>query len=370
MAFALELLPKAGPDELGPETRLLGLSLALRLALTAQASGASAIVCRDELAPLLRDARLTIPIVRERPSGSHLVRVRENAVLHRGLLGDAKKIHGDRDWDVLDDPHPFDPPFGFQPMVVTNRKVLGVARSALLRALRKPQDGWTSTYMNRHVSLFFTRFLVATPLRPNQVSIFILAVGLAGAWCAYHGTYWWIVIGAVLFHLQSVLDGCDGEMSRLTFRGSVTGEWLDTIGDDLTNYSFFGALGFGLWRTTQNPLHLAITASILFAGLSVAAIEYRYLIKIGSGDLLKYPIGVGTAQGGEGFIDKYIAPLTKRDTFVFSMVIAALLGVPWVISLLCAVGAPGILVMVLKAEHRMWKEARAARASATARARG
>ncbi len=363
MAFALELLPKSGPSELGPETRLLGLSLALRLAMTAQAAGASAVVCPDELAPLLRDARLTIPVVRARPTGAHLFRVPENAVVHRGLFAAARKARGERDWDVLADPHPFDPPYGFPPLVVTDKRALATARRALLRALRKPQDGWTSTYLNRHVSLFVTRFLVATPIRPNQLSIVILAIGLLGAYFAYRGTYGWIALGALLFQLQSIFDGCDGEMSRLTFRGSVMGEWLDTIGDDLTNYAFFTALGLGLYRTTQNPLHLATTASILSCGLTVAFLEYRYLMKIGSGDLLKYPIGVGPSQGEGGFVDRWIAPLTKRDTFVFSMLVMALLGVPWVVSLLSAIGAPGILFVVLKAEHRMWREARASGAS-------
>ena len=36
----------------------------------------------------------------------------------------------------------------------------------------------------------------------------------------------------------------------MSHRGSRLGEWLDTIGDDLTNYGFFGGAGVGLYRAT------------------------------------------------------------------------------------------------------------------------
>src|SRR5690606_9330937 len=131
-----------------------------------------------------------------------------------------------------------------------------------------------------------------------QVSLGILAIGLTGAWLASQGTYGSMLAGAFCFQMQSVLDGCDGEMSRLTFRGSKLGEWLDTIGDDLTNYGFFAGAAWGLYSATNNPIYLALGGVVLLCGITGSAIEYAYLIRIGSGDLLKYPLGVGKAEGG------------------------------------------------------------------------
>jgi CDP-L-myo-inositol myo-inositolphosphotransferase len=161
-----------------------------------------------------------------------------------------------------------------------------------------------------------------------------------------------------------VLDGCDGEMSRLTFRGSHMGEWLDTVGDDLTNYGFFGGAAWGLYTTTGQVAYLAIGALTIFCGLVGSGLEYRYLVKIGSGDLLKYPLGVGKAPGGDSGAPKSslakvfdaIAPLFKRDTFVFLTLLGAIAGALGPLLAIFAVGALGVLIAVLKAELRMARE--------------
>lgn len=362
MAFVLSLDPPN--DARGLHEKLLGLTLPLRLALTAQASGATAIVAPDEaVAACLRDARLTIPVVAARPSGAFVFRAPAHLVVHRGLFSAYRSRHGERDWDLSAEPFEHDVPYGFAPITVSDGASRAAARRALLRSLRKPQDGPTSTHLNRHVSLFFTRFLVATPLHPNHVSIGILLIGLTGAYLASLGTYWMLVAASVLYQTQSVLDGCDGEMSRLTFRGSRAGEWLDTIGDDLTNYGFFGCAAYGIYRTSANPVYLGLGAIIVACGLLISAIEYRYLIKIGSGDLLKYPIGVGGAQKSAAertWFDRFVVPISKRDTFVLLTVVFTLLGVLNVMLFAFTVGALGILVTVLRAELRMAAERRAA----------
>src|SRR5690606_12829861 len=113
-------------------------------------------------------------------------------------------------------------------------------------------------------------------------------------------------------------DGCDGELSRVTYRGSLTGEWLDTIGDDLTNYSFFAGAGIGLYRMTGSEFYLGAGAVMVCAGVIASGLEYRYLIRIGSGDLLKYPLSQHQTSGA---FDR-IAPLFKRDTFVLLTLLA------------------------------------------------
>lgn len=230
------------------------------------------------------------------------------------------------------------------------------------------QDGWTSTWLNRYVSLFFTRWLVHTPLRPNQLSIGILAVGIFGAWLATRGTYWTMLAGAFLFQMQSILDGCDGEMSRVTYRGSRLGEWFDTVGDDLTNYGFFAGTAWGLYAATSWWGYLVAGAVTVGCGVITSAIEYRYLWKIGSGDLLKYPLGVGkapsTTDAPKGAIARAldaISPLFKRDTFVFLTFLGAVAGLLGPFLIIFAIGGVGIFVAVLKAELRMARERASAR---------
>jgi len=159
-----------------------------------------------------------------------------------------------------------------------------------------------------------------------------------------------------LFQAQSVLDGCDGEMSRVTYRGSHLGEWLDTIGDDLTNYGFFAGAAVGLHARYGGSLYLVAGGVILFCGLTASFFEYRYLLKIGSGDLLKYPTS-RTASDGKGLLAA-IAPLFKRDTFVFLVLVAAILDLTGPMLIVFALAAIGILANVLAAEVSMRRAAR------------
>jgi 1L-myo-inositol 1-phosphate cytidylyltransferase / CDP-L-myo-inositol myo-inositolphosphotransferase len=367
---------------------LLGLPIVLRLALTAQAAGACAIVLakageREAMKRALEDRRLKInvyetddPMLGDRLSRAPALRVPANLVVHRAVLGAIAgqlPVAGELAFEtgVSETSTPWQTareaagPYGFAPIAVADRDSFAAAERALLRSLRKPQDGWTSTHLNRPISLGITRLLVDTSLRPNQVSVAILAVGLFGAFLASRGTYASLVGGAAMFHAQSVLDGCDGEMSRLTFRGSHAGEWLDTIGDDLTNYGFFGGAAWGLYTSTGHVGYLALGALTVLCGLVGSGIEYRYLVKIGSGDLLKYPLGIGKAPGSDTdgapksalakTLDA-IAPLFKRDTFVFLTLLGAVAGAVGPLLAIFAVGAVGVLVAVIKAELRMARE--------------
>ncbi len=353
-----------------------GLPLALRLALDAQSGGATAVVVEPAVVgerpprDCLDDPRLTIPVRvsashsgpvgEERPGGEEVeqrILVPASWAVHRRLLGvvaAADSNRGKRSRDLATEPFELETPYGFEPIDVVDRASARKAERALFRSLRKPQDGWTSRWLNRPISLAISRWLVKTPLRPNQVTAVILLVGILGAVFAAMGTWGFQVLGALLFHSQSVLDGCDGEMSRVTHRGSKLGEWLDTVGDDITNYAFFVGAAWGLYRQSGESLYLIVGWGGIALGMLASGIEYRYLIRIGSGDLLKYPLSEGA--GDEGSLVSAIQPLFKRDTFVFITLIATILGGLNVMVVVFSVGAVIVLVNVLKTEARMARD--------------
>jgi phosphatidylglycerophosphate synthase len=354
--WVLELIHPAGD----PRTRVGGLTLALRLALDAQWAGASAVAIPPEhveLRTLLRDARLRIPLVERAAERARVVRVPASYVVHRGALR-ALADGGEPVIELRERSVVPDLPFSFAPIDVIDDVTRRRAERVLFRSLRKPQDGWTSRWLNRYISLSISRLLVKTPLSPNQISVGILAVGLTGAWLASRGDYASIVWGACLFQAQSVLDGCDGEMSRVSYRGSLLGEWLDTIGDDLTNYGFFAGAGIGLYRASDSDLYLLAGLVTVFAGLIASGLEYRYLVRIGSGDLLKYPLSDPASPSTAAASLDVIKPLFKRDTFVLLTLLAALAGLIGPMLVLFAAAAVGILINVLAAERRMAKERR------------
>lgn len=339
--------------------RVGGLSLGLRLALDAQAAGASAIVLPESasaLRALLVDERLRLPLLASPPPGEPRVCAVSSWLVHRATLKElASGLSRDEEVRVTAAVGTPDVPYGFAPIDVTDAAAAAVAERALFRSLRKPQDGWTSRHLNRHISLFFSRLLVKTPLLPNQVSVAILGVGILGAVFAARGDYGSLVLGAALFQAQSVLDGCDGEMSRVTHRGSRLGEWLDTIGDDVTNYGFFGGAGLGLYRASGNWIYLIAGAICVTCGVISSGLEYRYLIRIGSGDLLKYPLSQASSGGGKL---AFLAPLFKRDTFVLLTLLSAIAFVLGPMLCLFSLAAIGILISVVRTELMLARQRR------------
>jgi 1L-myo-inositol 1-phosphate cytidylyltransferase / CDP-L-myo-inositol myo-inositolphosphotransferase len=349
-----------------PVRRLGGLPLALRLALDAQRAGAACYVVigpADALGEELIDPRLTMARVETPTTDQVCVEVPAHCLLHRqsfallDIEGRAAGTHL-----TLDDlPQQNDVPFWFAPLLVVDATTALEAERCLFRSLRKREDGWTSRAINRYVSLAISRHLAKTSLHPNQLSIAILAVGLCGAYLASLGTYTMLLLGAFLFQAQSVLDGCDGELSRVTYRGSYAGEWFDTIGDDLTNYAFFAGAAIGLYRNSGSPVFLGVGGVMLFCGLLASGIEYRYLLSIHSGDLLKYPLSQATTNqaGNLGFV----APLFKRDSFVFLTLLAAAANVLGAALVAFAAAAIGVLVSVLLTEFRLARARKAPKAS-------
>jgi phosphatidylglycerophosphate synthase len=210
---------------------------------------------------------------------------------------------------------------------VTDPQSARAAERLLLESLKKPVDGFVSRHLNRRISLFLSRFLVRTGVRPNAVTVAIMLFGaLAGVAAAFAEPWWTLVLAGLLFQGQSVLDGCDGEIARLTYRFSYTGQWLDTIGDDLTNYLFCLGLAVGQARVHGWAWLYAVGGCIFVVQWYASGIQYQRIRRMGTGDLLAMPNAVtgGAPKGAWGRFTRAVHVATKRDTFVFiTSVIAA-----------------------------------------------
>lgn len=112
--------------------------------------------------------------------------------------------------------------------------------------LGKPLDGMMGRIFGRYVSCQVTRYLIKLKIKPNQWTIFTFIYFLFGGWFLTHGTYLGFVVGAAIYYSVTILDGCDGEIARVTFSESEKGEWFDNVMDVITNQLFAVLLGFGL----------------------------------------------------------------------------------------------------------------------------
>ena len=221
------------------------------------------------------------------------------------------------------------------------------AHKALLLSLRKPIDGWISKHLNRHVSTFITQFLVLTGLSPNVFTVLFLGVGLLGAYLASLGEPWWaILLAGVAFQAQSILDGCDGEIARLTYRFSKVGQWLDSIGDDVTNYAFCFGLAVGQAKVHNAPWILWLGVVTAVVQWTATGVLYRRLIQLGTGDLLAIPDL--TTGSGQGPVGTFIRGISKRDVFVFIIATLTAVQLPLVAFLVYSAGSfPTVFGVVL-----------------------
>jgi phosphatidylglycerophosphate synthase len=80
------------------------------------------------------------------------------------------------------------------------------------------------------------------------VTLISIAIGLIAAAAFAAGSYGAGLLGALLFQLSAIVDCSDGEVARLTFSESKSGEQLDIVGDNVVHMAIFAAIAWGLVR--------------------------------------------------------------------------------------------------------------------------
>jgi CDP-L-myo-inositol myo-inositolphosphotransferase len=214
-----------------------------------------------------------------------------------------------------------------------------LAERGLLNSLRKRVDGPVARHINRHVSLAVTRLLVDTEVTPNQMTVVANLVGAAGIWCVLQRTWPALALGALLVQLQSILDGCDGELARLKFQSSRMGEWLDNVLDDHVNLGYGLALGLATAALSGQRIYawLGIAAAagwtvynaVVYAQLALVhhtgnPFAFRWWYQRGPGDLtamLERP-GLGNR------ISATLRALGRRDVYLFGFLVLTVARLP------------------------------------------
>jgi len=228
-----------------------------------------------------------------------------------------------------------------------SRESIRRAGRYLIGTSRKPTDGFFSKNFNRHISTFLTRQLLKLDVTPMQISVVVLAVGLLSGWIEGRGGYRNALLGALLFELASIIDGCDGENARLTFRGSKFGGAFDITGDAATFVFFFMNLPIGLYKSTRSDLWLVLGA-VSFVSMFLFYLQVgKYAKRTGIGNniiaIVKDIEKNGSQPGFTGALDRLaakIAPIYRRDFFAtWAFILIALGGAP-VFMLIIAVLSP------------------------------
>jgi 1L-myo-inositol 1-phosphate cytidylyltransferase / CDP-L-myo-inositol myo-inositolphosphotransferase len=181
--------------------------------------------------------------------------------------------------------------------------------------------------------------LMRTHALPNHVTLCALACAISGAFVIGQGGYAAGAAGMLLVELGSIVDGIDGELARLKFLFSRTGQWLDTVVDDVANVFYSGGIMLNLHAAGVGwalPLWGAATIGFVLTQAS----QYWLIARVyHSGDLAAIPWAFQSSaflsQRPKGFMPWLTATapkLLKRDSAVTIFTIFALAGqLDWIL---------------------------------------
>ncbi len=173
----------------------------------------------------------------------------------------------------------------------------------LLRVAVKASDGFFTTFFVSPYSRYVARWCARRGLRPNQVTVFSMLLGLVAAALFATGERPGLVAGAVVAYLAFVFDCVDGQLARYTRTFSKLGAWLDSVFDRAKEYVIFAGLAIGshhmghdVWvlagaalalQTTRHAIDFSYPAS---QHQAIAAVEHAPLEQPGDGFGLNTPL--------------------------------------------------------------------------------
>lgn len=133
----------------------------------------------------------------------------------------------------------------------------------------------------RRISTRITKRLVKTNITPVQVTFIGFIIGIASAFFYGFGKYHFLLIGALLYNINYLLDCVDGEIARVKKIGTEFGAWFDAVSDDILGALVLIGSALGIYRLTKDESILIISAfaiaNILIISLIIDTRKLRML---------------------------------------------------------------------------------------------
>ena len=238
------------------------------------------------------------------------------------------------------------------------KKNLSKADAYIFSYKPKPTDGFIDYLIYRRLSKLLTRYLfIYLPLTPNIITFISILISIVGIFIAAFLPGWtYTIIGMGLLAIAPIFDCIDGEIARLRFQFSKSGEWIDNVSDDIVNIILFVGISYKL-SFDIGFINIPILEAYIFEiGLISAFFSffhygyiYIYLLfytesKSGVSFNFKWWFEKNDEKSEENLTSKtknnlfsYLKYLTRRDFFIFMYFIFSLFQltvIPLVISLI------------------------------------
>ena len=126
---------------------------------------------------------------------------------------------------------------------------------------------WAHGFLVHDPSIYLTRLLIATPIKANQVTMIMLALGITGSLLLLSPIMFIKILGFFLIYMNFLFDSSDGEVARYRKEYSIRGVYLDDMNHLITPPLFIICLGVGLLPFTELSTTLIFFTAVL-GGLS------------------------------------------------------------------------------------------------------
>jgi phosphatidylglycerophosphate synthase len=212
------------------------------------------------------------------------------------------------------------------------------ATALLLKTTGKLSDGPVSRWINRPISRRISALLLNWPgIRPLHATICCALLGIFMFAAFTLGGARGLILGGLLFHAASLLDGVDGEIARATFRTSDQGAALDSAIDMAMNLFFVLGLTINLGAEDGGRVALAGGCALTFYVIGGAIIAWRGRHQVLSFDHTKHCRSQHLVSGTGAILLKAGTIITSRDFFALG----------WMLIILAGFGKPLVYLIAL-----------------------
>jgi len=147
-------------------------------------------------------------------------------------------------------------------------------RKICQESVLKITDRWYINNVTRKVSIYITKLFLYTSIRPNQVTLIAILIGIIAGIFFLSGKESYSITGAFVLQLWLIFDCVDGEIARYKKQESMSGSYLDLVLDGFLESYIFVCIAFGVYSVFHKAAIFVFGfSSVLFMRLITLAMK-------------------------------------------------------------------------------------------------
>jgi phosphatidylglycerophosphate synthase len=162
-------------------------------------------------------------------------------------------------------------------LIIQKFSEIKIAEHMLTENIRTNTQTFVAREINKRISLPISLWLAKFRVTPNTITAVNICIGLCAGIGAAGRTYTGVLLGAILFQTASVIDGCDGEVAKLTFRTSKFGQYIDSVSDNLSLAAFLTGMMIHQYRIGHSYAAFIFGGLLITGALAILALMSDYL---------------------------------------------------------------------------------------------